>query len=87
VWPWTLLLKIVAIPGDRIRLDDSRVLVNDAVVTGFSSDFLARVARANERTPQVVPAGHYFVMGEQRANQDISGYWGIHPELRLDVAP
>ena len=85
--PTTLLLRIVAIPGDRIRVDDSQVYVNDVIVGGFSTDFLARVAHSPERTPALVPEGHYFVMGEQRLNQDISEYWGMHPEARLVAVP
>jgi signal peptidase I len=73
-----MVLKVVAIPNDRIRIDNSGIYVNDVKVTGFSSDFVARVARAPERTPQVLPDGHYFVMGEARTNQDISEYWGQH---------
>jgi hypothetical protein len=79
------VLRVVAVAGDQIRLDNSRVSVNDAIVNGFSPEFLARVAQSPERTPQVVPAGHYFVMGELRGNRDISEYWGIHSEARLEA--
>jgi signal peptidase I len=81
-----LLLKVVAVPHDRIRLDGSAVYVNDVAVTGFTQNFLTRVAHTPERTPQIVPEGHYFVMGEQRANQDISEYWGQHSEGALERA-
>jgi hypothetical protein len=81
-----LLLKIVAGPHDRIRLDDSAVYVNDVAVTGFTQAFLARVYQTPARTPQTVPEGHYFVMGEQRSNQDISEYWGQHAEGSLERA-
>ena len=82
----SLLLKVVAGPHDRVRLDDSAVYVNDVAVTGFTQAFLARVAQAPARTPQTVPEGHYFVMGEQRTNQDISEYWGQHAEGSLERA-
>lgn len=81
-----LLLIVVAGPNDRIRLDGSAVYVNDVAVTGFTQDFLARVAQSPERAPQVVPEGHYFVMGEQRANQNISEYWGQQSEQSLERA-
>jgi len=81
-----LVLRVVAIPNDRIRLDDSTVYVNDVAVTGFSPDFLNRVAHSPERTPQTVPQGHYFVMGEQRNIRDISEYWGQHSGTRLEPA-
>ncbi len=82
----TLVLRVVAVPNDRIRLDESTVYVNDVAVTGFSPEFLSRVAHAPERARQTVPPGHYFVMGEQRINQDISEYWGQHSGTRLEPA-
>ena len=81
-----MVLKVVAIPNDRIRIDESTIYVNDVQVTGFSPDFVARVVRAPERAPQVVPDGHYFVMGEKRINQDISEYWGQHFGGQLERA-
>jgi len=84
--PSDMVLTIVAVPNDRIRLDDSVVYVNDTPVSGFSQDFLARVARAPERTPQTVPDGHYYVMGEARINQNISEYWGVHSATSLETA-
>ena len=84
--PTPLPLRIVAVPNDRIRLVDSAVFVNDVAVIGFSADFLARVAHNPAQTPQVVPEGHYFVMGEARNNQDISEYWGQHSGVRLERA-
>jgi hypothetical protein len=81
-----MVLRVVAVPNDRIRIDNSRIYVNDVEVTGFSPEFVARVAHAPERTPQVLPDGHYFVMGETRTIQDISEYWGQHFGGRLERA-
>ena len=80
----TLPLRIVGIPGDRIAVANSVVLVNDAVLTGFSPEFLTRVGQ-NPRIPSVVPAGHYVVAGERRTGQDISEYWGLHPGGELEI--
>ena len=82
-----MVLKVVAIPNDRIRIETSAIYINDVQVSGFSPDFVARVVRAPERVPQIVPAGHYFVMGEQRINQNISEYWGQHFGGQLERAP
>ena len=82
----TMELKVVAVPGDRLRTDQTHLFVNDVAVVGFSVDFLGRVAKMPERVPSVLPPGHYFVMGEQRVNQDISEYWGMHSERSLEPA-
>lgn len=80
----TLPLRVVAVPGDRITAGDSAVLVNGTAITGFSPEFVARLA-GSSRTPQAVPANHYVVAGERRVNQDISEYWGLHPGSELEV--
>ena len=81
-----IALKVVAVPGDRIRVDAARVFVNDAPVTGFSPEFVKRVAET-PRAPEVLPAGHYYVMGERRSNEDISEYWGVHAAVSLERTP
>jgi Signal peptidase, peptidase S26 len=82
-----MVLKVVATPNDRIRIEKSAIYINDVQVTGFSPDFVARAAGAPERVPQVVPEGHYFVMGEQRINQNVSEHWGQHFGGQLEREP
>ena len=79
-------LRVVAIAGDHLRIADGVLYVNDAPASGFSDDFIYRVAQQPNRVPNVVPGGHCFVMGEQRTNQDISEYWGQHAEVSLERA-
>jgi signal peptidase I len=81
-----MVLRVVAVGGDRIRIADDALFVNDAPVTGFSPDFVKRIAQAPERTPALVPEGHCFVMGEQRTIKDISEYWGQHATVSLEAA-
>ena len=82
----TLVLRVVAVPNDSLRVRDSGLYVNGVQLSGFSPDFLARVAASPERVPQTVPDGHYFVMGEQRSTGNISEYWGQHSGGRLQLA-
>jgi len=72
--------KVIGIPADRIRADETGVYVNDVAVTGFSREFLTRF----KRPPTIVPNGHYFVLGEQRVNDDISENMSIVPASALE---
>ena len=56
-------VKIVAIPGDGLRMDKTGIYVNDQAVGGLSSEFTAMNPKMD---PTVVPAGHYFVAAEER---------------------
>jgi hypothetical protein len=78
-----MAVTIVGMPNDRLSVSRDALYVNDVRVDQFSSDFIRRVVAAPERIPTQVPSGHYFVMGEQRNNQDISEYWGQHSEISL----
>ena len=77
------VLKIVGIPTDRIRADASGVYVNDVAVTGFSREFLTRFTWETK----VIPNGHYFVLGEQRLNDDVSENMSIVPASSLTAVP
>ena len=82
----SMTLVIVGVPNDRLSVSGGALYVNDVRVDQFSRDFLRRVIAAPERVPALLPPGHYFVMGEQRINRDISEYWGQHSETSLQGA-
>ena len=81
-----MVLTVVGIPNDRLSVSGGALYVNDVRVDQFSPEFVQRVVAAPERVPTLVPPGHYFVMGEQRNDRDISEYWGQHSESSLQVA-
>jgi hypothetical protein len=75
-------LKIVGLPNELVEANDTGVYIEDVAVTGFSREFLTR----NRLARQYIPIDHYFVMGEERLNQDISEHLGIHPVDSIERA-
>ncbi len=60
----TFVKRIVGMPGDTVELRDGELYVNAALV---QQDFLSRRGSFTFG-PFIVPEGHYFVMGDNRAN-------------------
>jgi signal peptidase I len=57
--------RIIALPGDRIRIDRGQVYVNDQPV---SEPYVPEEYRDSKSVdPMVVPAGEYFVLGDHRS--------------------
>jgi signal peptidase I len=70
--------KIVAIPGDRLRIDKSGLFVND-VATLVSPEFLASV----DAWAETIPAGDYFVIQDAREGELLTRFWGLIPFDRV----
>jgi len=71
--------RIIAIPGDRVKIDRGTVRLNGAPLNEVYVAF-----RDTRSYPEVtIPAGAIYVLGDNRANSDDSRDWGFVPQSEV----
>jgi signal peptidase I len=76
----TFVKRVVGLPGDHLRITNGHVWRNGVEEKGT---YIQRCTYAPDCTfplKIVVPAGHYYMMGDNRGDSDDSRFWGPIPQ-------
>lgn len=71
-----LVKRIVAVPGDHIEIIDGSLILNGRPA---EEPYVER-ARNENLPPEIIPARHYYALGDNRASSVDSRSWGFLPE-------
>ncbi len=78
-----LIKRIIGLPGDRLRIDDGTVFINDQPLAEPYIRFQAPYTYPLNDQDLVVPNGEYFVLGDNRPNSRDSHFGWFVPADNL----
>ena len=70
----TFVKRIIGLPGDKVEIKKGKVYINDSEKP-LSETYLKEKAAKEDYGPYYVPAGHYFLLGDNRNISRDSRFW------------
>jgi len=79
--------RCVALPGDTVEIAQGRLRVNGQVLSSLEIFeklyYYNRGDYGQEGSPQIVPEGQYFMLGDNSGSSQDSRYWGFVPRRNV----
>lgn len=73
-----LIKRVIGLPGDQVKVENGQVYVNGIML---NENYIA--APPSYASEWQVPAGNFFVLGDNRNNSSDSHSWGLLPSDKI----